>query len=130
MSAQPVDHPDALAYEITVVIDQQLDVPGGTVQPDDRQPVVMAQGGQCDRFDVGRVGFARLASLKRGPVPPPPLGAAPGGAAHPEQVTTPRAGAAKKRANSAGGLLVGQGRGVRISLAAHQGSRLSPPPRQ
>lgn len=46
-----------------MVIDQQLDLPDGTVQLGDRQPVVMAQGGQRDSFGVDRVGSARLASL-------------------------------------------------------------------
>lgn len=55
--AQPVDHPGALTHEITAVIDQQLDLPGGTVQLGDRQPVMMAQGGQRDRFGVDRVGL-------------------------------------------------------------------------
>jgi hypothetical protein len=46
--------------------DQQLDLPGRTVQLSNRQPGVMAQGGQRDRFGVDRIRFARLASLRAG----------------------------------------------------------------
>jgi hypothetical protein len=48
------------------MIDQQRDLPGGTIQLSDRQPVMMAQGGQRNRFGIDRVRFARLASRSAG----------------------------------------------------------------
>ena len=63
---QPVDHPGALTHEIPAVIDQQLDLPGGTVQLSDRKPVAMAQDGQRDRFGVDRVRLTRLTSRSAG----------------------------------------------------------------
>ena len=43
VSAQPVDHPGVLTHEIPAVLDQQLDLPGGTVQLSNQQPVVTAK---------------------------------------------------------------------------------------